>query len=90
MNILASKLTEIVDVPSKQNLAIFGPGTIIGEEDFVSRQYHSCTLKCHSMTGKLFKVTPELFELLKNNQPEQIMDQIIIKESWKKAKQLKN
>jgi hypothetical protein len=37
INILASKLTEIVDVPSKQNLAIFGPGTIIGEEDFVSR-----------------------------------------------------
>lgn len=72
VNILASKLTEIRDIPNAQRLSIFGPGTILGEEDFLKREKHSCTLKCNSMSGKLFKITADLFDIIRSNQPEVI------------------
>ena len=54
-NILAQKLHEISDIPFVQNLAIFGKGTILGEEDlFHKRSKHPCTLSCVSMKGTLF------------------------------------
>ena len=34
-NILASKLSEIEDIPSTQKISIYGPGNFLGEDDFL-------------------------------------------------------
>ena len=36
-NILARKMPEIKDIPGNMKLTIFGPGSLIGEEDILSR-----------------------------------------------------
>ena len=66
-NILEKKLSEIVDVPSTQKMAIFGRGSLLGEEDFVNDKLHSCTLICYSTKGSLLQITSEYFESFRNN-----------------------
>lgn len=68
-NVLANKLSEIRDIPRVQKLAIFGPGSILGEEDLLNREVYSCSLTCASTKGTLLKVSAEMFELLKLNEP---------------------
>ena len=53
-NILAKRLPEIKDLPYQMKLSIFGPGSLIGEEDIFNRNKYSCTLKCYSQKGVLF------------------------------------
>ena len=81
-NVLAHKLSEIRDIPRIQKLAIFGEGSILGEEDLLKRESYSCTLTCHSPKGTLYKISSEMFELLRQNEPswDQIAIQAKIKE----------
>jgi CRP-like cAMP-binding protein len=48
-------------------LAIFGPGTLLGEEDLLAKRAHTTTVRCHSMTGKLFRIQVEQFDMLLRN-----------------------
>lgn len=55
-NILTSKFSEVTDVslPECLPLTVFGPGTLVGEEDVVFRDYYSCTLRCLSQKGMIY------------------------------------
>jgi CRP-like cAMP-binding protein len=57
-NALASKFTEITDVsmPEHFPLTIFGPGSFVGEEDVVFRDYYSCSFKTLSLKGMIYQV----------------------------------
>jgi CRP-like cAMP-binding protein len=85
-------LSEIRDIPRIQKLAIFGEGSILGEEDFLKRESYSCTLACHSPKGTLYKIPVEMFELLRQNEPswDQIAIQAKIKESHQRATYIKS
>ena len=54
--ILSSKFTELTNVslPEFLPLTVFGPGTLVGEEYVVFRDYYSCTLKCLSQNGRIY------------------------------------
>lgn len=90
-NVLAYKLSEIRDIPRTQKLAIFGAGSLVGEEDILKREKYSCTLTCVSTLGTLYRVSAELFELLRMNDPSmvQIASQATKKESWIRANYIK-
>lgn len=64
-NVLARKLYEIADIPGVQRLAIFGRGSLLGEEDLLKSDSYSCVLTCISDKGTLLKISEELFELIK-------------------------
>ena len=57
-NVLAKKLTELKDFPLAHSLGIYGPGSLLCEEDAVNnRQLYTCTLKCISPKGSLLYLT---------------------------------
>ena len=53
-NVPAAKLIEIVDIPRTQKIAIFGRGSLLGEEDLLKRREYSCSVKCVSGKGILY------------------------------------
>lgn len=80
--VLAQKLPEIKDIPGKLKLSIFGVGSIVGEEDVINRENYSCSLKCISLTGKLFVINKVDFFNLRNNDESWlgIIEKILMKE----------
>lgn len=44
---------------------LVGKGSIIGEEDAISRQTYSCIAKCYSFTGTVYAIAKENFMTLK-------------------------
>jgi len=52
-------LPEIKDLPYSMKLAIYGKGSLMGEEDVFSRSKFSCTLKCYSQRGTVFELPKE-------------------------------
>jgi len=57
-NVLARKLVELKDFPYAHKLAIYGPGSLLCEEDLVNnRETYSCTLRCISPKGSLLCLT---------------------------------
>ncbi len=64
-NVLAKKLVELKDFPLAHSLGIYGPGSLLCEEDVVNnRDLYTCTLKCISPKGALLYLTQnQLFYL---------------------------
>jgi CRP-like cAMP-binding protein len=67
-NILAKRLPEIKDLPYNLKLSIFGRGSLMGEEDVLSRQKFSCTLKCYSSKGTVYELPREQFFMLRTSE----------------------
>jgi hypothetical protein len=60
MTVFDRKFTELQDVPLKHKIGIYSRGSLVAEDDWVSkREVHSCTLTCVSDKGKIFKVSFE-------------------------------
>lgn len=55
-NVLAKRLPEIKDLPYSLKLSIFGKGSLMGEEDVIFRTKFSCTLKCYSSKGVVYRL----------------------------------
>ncbi len=66
VNILARKMPEIKDIPTKMKLTIFGVGSLIGEEDVLNRNTYGCTLKCHSLKGTLYQIKKQDFMMIRH------------------------
>ena len=64
-NILAQRMPEIKDFPYMYRLNILEVGGLAGEEDIFTRKSYSCTLKCYSHKGKVYKMAKEYFKMLK-------------------------
>ncbi len=64
-NILAQKFPEVKDVsmPDMFPLTIFGPGSFVGEDDLVFRDFYSGTMKSLSQHGLVYELrrTPDDF-----------------------------
>lgn len=73
-------------------MAIFGVGSILGEEDLIRGQAHSSTLTCVSPVGGLYRMPAQMFDILR--QSESSWSQIIalarIKEQQKRASYIKS
>lgn len=91
-NVLAKRLPEIKDLPYNLKLSIFGKGSLVGEEDVIFRTKFSCTLKCYSSKGVVFKLPKEQLQMLKTSERSwlSIMEKIIQKEGKKQANHLNN
>ena len=78
-NILAKRLPEIKDLPYSLKLSIFGPGSLMGEEDLFARSFYSCSLKCVSKKGTVYELPKEQFHMLKSSEQSwlKIMEKII-------------
>ena len=70
------------DFPYRHRLQIFEKDSLIGEEDIFSRDVYSCTLKCYSQKGTVFKMGKEYFKMLRNSDQSwlQVMSKITYKE----------
>ena len=64
---LAKKFTELQSIPNKYKITIYGPGSLIGEEDIINRKYYSSTLRCLSQKGRLYRMKIEDFQHFKNS-----------------------
>jgi len=60
-NVLAQRLPEITDIPRNMKICIYGPGSLVGEEDVLQRLNHSCSLTCYSSKGTIFELSKESF-----------------------------
>ena len=58
-------MLEINDFPYHFRINILEMGSIIGDEDILARSTYSCSLKCYSQTGSIYKITKENFLELK-------------------------
>ena len=70
------------DFPYKHRLHILEKDSLIGEEDIVSRDGYSSTLKCYSQKGTVYKMGKEYFKMLRNSENSwlDVMKQITYKE----------
>jgi len=66
VNILAKKLPEIKDVPNNLKLTLFGRGTLLGEEDLLTRETYTCKVTCSSLNGTLYYVNKRDFLALRS------------------------
>jgi len=60
-NVLASRLPEITDIPRNMTVCLYGPGSLVGEEDIMQRSNYSCSLTCYSSKGTIFELSKEAF-----------------------------
>jgi len=63
---------------------IIGRGSMIGEEDAISRNNYSCSVKCHSLNGSLFAIKREDFITLRKSDDSWL--NILEKALWKEQK----
>ena len=66
INVLAKKLPEIKDVPKTLKLTLFGPGTLLGEEDLLARETYACKVTCNSLKGTLYYINKRDFLALRS------------------------
>ena len=80
-NILAKRLPEIKDLPYKYKLSYMLRGSLMGDDDVVTRENYSATCKCHSSSGTLYELSKEEFMKLQNSDQSwlKIMEKIIHK-----------
>ena len=83
-HVLATKLTELKDFPHWQRLNILEPGTLVGEDDLLVRGTRSCTLKCYSGEGQLFKLDKDVFNQLRR---EESWNKVLKKIAYKECRQ---
>lgn len=79
---LHHRLQEVQDIPSRFSIAIKTQGSLAGEEDMIGKDYYTCTLKCYSTKGALFRLSRENLQTLKSY-PQiwlQIIEGIVLKE----------
>ena len=60
-NILAKRLPEIKDLPYQHKLSYLMRGSLIGDDDVVTRDNYSATCKCYSSSGTLYELSKEEF-----------------------------
>lgn len=89
-NILARKLPEIRDIPHTMKLTLFGRGSLLGEEDVLSRPSYTCTLRCHSFSGTLYSVKRQDFMVLRTQDDSwlAIIEKVIEKEKRRRGEWL--
>lgn len=61
VNVLQKRLPEIKDLPSSMRIVTACAGSLLGDEDCVSRDKYSCTVRCKSQTGTVYAIPKELF-----------------------------
>ncbi len=64
-NIFNQKLTEIRDVPMNLNFMYVGRGSLVGEEDVISKEKYSCTVSCNSLKATIYAISKENFMTLR-------------------------
>ena len=66
-HLLAMVMPEVTDFPLQRSLKIYMKGSLIGEEDIISRGEYSCTLKCYTQKASIFKMGKEYFRMLRSS-----------------------
>ena len=90
-NILAKRLPEIKDLPYQYRLSYLLRGSLIGDDDAVTRDNYSVTCKCNSSTGTLYELSKEEFMKLQNSDQswQKIIEKVVHKEKIQQATHLK-
>jgi CRP-like cAMP-binding protein len=63
-NILQYRLPELSDFPQNHKLKIYGPGSVVGEDDVIKHRLYSATLKCISEKGTIIEIPMKCLALL--------------------------
>ena len=68
-------------MPYKYRLSYMLRGSLMGDDDVVTRENYSATCKCHSSSGTLYELSKEEFMKLQNSDQSwlKIMEKIIHK-----------
>ena len=92
MNILARRLPEIKDVPFQMKVVIACTGSILGEEDCVSRQKYTSSVRCISQKGTMYELPAEAFLNIQNQERSWLMviEKVVQKEHRLMATHLTN
>lgn len=67
-NILTKKFTDLKDFPASQKISIFQPGSLLGEDDILQRDYHSTSVQCSTKKGTVFVMTRAWFNRLRKSE----------------------
>lgn len=87
-NFLQAKLgPEVGDVPNQLRVMLVGKGSMIAEEDVISRKYYSCTVKCYSQEGTVYVLDKDHFMRIRNQEESwmQVLEKALWKEKRKKG-----
>jgi CRP-like cAMP-binding protein len=82
-NVLADKLPEISDFPYSLKISLLGPSSLLGEDDVIGRDTHTCSARCYSRSGKLYAIEKESFmDIIAHNNESYnaVIDNIVKKE----------
>lgn len=75
-------------MPNSLNLLIVGKGSMLGEEDAIGRKVYSCTVRCYSLSAKVFCIKREDFMTLRKSDDSWL--NILEKALWKEKRKLGN
>ena len=84
-------MPEIKDFPYMHRLNILEVGSLAGEEDILARSVYSCSLKCYSHKGTVYKMAKDYFKMLKQSDHSwlEVMEKIAYKECRSEALDIK-
>lgn len=60
-HLLKNKFPEIEDIPQDYKVVTYGQGSIMGEEDSLTREHFQCTVKCASAKASVYVIEKEAF-----------------------------
>ena len=74
-------MPEISDFPYNYRISLLEVGSIAGDEDIWARKIYSCSLKCYSQTGSVYRIAREQFLELKKT--DSAWFEVVSKIAWK-------